>query len=142
LLSRPFLVLVGWQGAMLAAVALAAYVWALQTYGEGGHARTIALLGLVAVQLGHTFNCRSRVASALSGLFENLHIWAASATVIGLQVFASTFTPLARLLGFTAIQPVDLVAIAICAVLPIAIVETQKVIARARLDHGVATLSR
>ena len=130
ILSRSFLLLVGWQGAMLAAVALAAYVWALRAYGEGAHARTIALLALLAVQLGHTFNCRSRVASALSGLFDNLHIWAASATVIALQVFASTFTPLARLLGFTPIRPVDLVVTAICAVLPIAIVETQKAIAR------------
>lgn len=140
ILSRSFLVLVGWQGVMLAAVALAAYVWALRTYGEGAHARTIALLGLVAVQLGHTFNCRSRVASALSGLFDNLHIWAASATVIGLQVFASTFMPLARLLGFSPIRPADLVVIATCAILPVAIVEAQKLIARAHIaSHSEVT---
>jgi Ca2+-transporting ATPase len=134
LLSRSFLLLVGWQGAMLAAVALAAYVWALGVYGEGAHARTIALLALVAVQLAHTFNCRSRVASALSGLFDNPHIWAASATVIALQVFASAFPPTARLLGFAPLRATDLIVIAICAVLPVAIVETQKFIARTRLD--------
>ena len=140
ILSRSFLVLIGWQGVMLAAVSLTAYVWALQTYGEGAHARTIALLALVAVQLGHTFNCRSRIESALSGLFDNLHIWAASATVIALQVFAAAFTPLARLLGFTPIQAADLVVIALCAVLPIAIVETQKVIARAHIaSHSEVT---
>jgi hypothetical protein len=80
------------------------------------------------------------VASVLSGLFDNLHIWAASATVIGLQVFASTFTPLARLLGLSPIRPVDLVVIATCAVLPIAIVETQKLITRTHIaSHSEVT---
>ncbi|MBK5258623.1 MAG: cation transporting ATPase C-terminal domain-containing protein [Thermoanaerobaculia bacterium] len=120
---------------MLAAVALAAYVWALRVYGEGAHARTIALLALVAVQLGHTFNCRSRVASVFTGLFDNLHIWAAAATVVALQGFALAFPPMAHLLGLTPIRANDLIVIAICALLPIAIVEMQKVFVRARLDH-------
>jgi Ca2+-transporting ATPase len=130
LLSRSFLLLVAWQGAMLGAVALLAYAWALHTYGAGAHARTIALLALVAVQLGHTFNCRSRIASAFDGLFDNLHVWAAAATVIALQVIASTFDPLARLLGFAEIGIADGIVIAICAATPIAIVETQKAITR------------
>ncbi len=138
ILSRSFLLLVAWQGAMLAAVALAPYVWALRVYGQGAHARTIALLALVAVQVGHTFNCRSRVASALTGLFDNLHIWAATGTVIVLQGFASTFAPLARLLGFTPVRSVDLLVIATCAIVPIAIVEMQKAVTRARTSDGHA----
>ena len=137
-LSRSFLLLVGWQGVMLAAVSLGAYTWALKTYGEGAHARTIALLALLAVQLGHTFNCRSRVASALTGLFGNLHIWAAAATVIALQGCALAFPPLAGLLGFTPVRTIDLIVVASCAIVPIAIVEMQKVIVRARLDHRFA----
>ena len=135
LLSRSFLILVAWQGAMLAFIVLAAYTWALDTYDEGRHARTIALFALVAVQLGHTFNCRSRVASAASGLFDNLHIWAAAATVIALQVLAIVFRPLAALLELTPLSRVDLTVVAICALLPIAIVEIQKAIVRA-LPHG------
>ena len=134
-LSRSFLLLVSWQGVMLAAVALGAYTWALKSYGEGAHARTIALLALLAVQLGHTFNCRSRVASALTGLFRNLHIWAAAATVIALQGFALAFPPLARLLGFAPVRTVDLIVVAACAIVPIAIVEMQKVVVRAGLDY-------
>src|SRR6185436_1463803 len=55
LLSRSFLMLIGWQGVMLGALGLAAYLWALNSYGNGPHARTIAMLALVGVQLGHLF---------------------------------------------------------------------------------------
>src|SRR5207344_355035 len=85
LLSRPFLVLISWQGVMLAVITLAVYGWALHLYGPGAHARTVALLALVAVQLGHMFNCRSRRYSAFSGLFRNPFLWIATAVVIGLQ---------------------------------------------------------
>jgi len=133
LLNRSFLLLIGWQGAMLAIVALAAYVWALHTWGEGAHARTIALSALVAVQLGHTFNCRSRVLSAGAGLFDNFHLWAAAATVIGLQIFAVTFRPLARLLDLSPLSAIDAVVLTMCVLLPIVIVEIQKVFVRAHV---------
>lgn len=133
ILSRSFLLLVTWQGAMLAAVALGAYVWALRTYGQGAHARTIALCALVAVQLGQTFNCRSRVASVFSGMFDNLHIWAAAATVVALQAFAIGFRPLASLLALTRLSPTDLAVIASCAVLPVVVVEICKAFVRVRL---------
>jgi Ca2+-transporting ATPase len=134
ILSRSFLLLVGWQGALLAAIALVAYLWALHLYGEGPHARTVALLSLVAVQVGHTFNCRSRIASAATGLFDNLHIWAALATVVALQALALTFRPLAHLLDLTPVTSTDLLVTAASVVLPIVVVETQKAFARARLD--------
>jgi len=136
ILSRSFLLLVGWQGAILAAIALGAYIWALDVYGDGAHARSVALSALIAVQLGHTFNCRSRIASALSGLFDNLHIWAATATVVALHAFAIAFVPLARLLGLTRLSAADLVVIATCALLPITVVEIHKVFVRARLRHA------
>jgi P-type Ca2+ transporter type 2C len=138
IVSRSFLFLVAWQGAMLAAVALGAYVWALHSYGEGPHARTIALCALVAVQLGHTFNCRSRVASVLSGIFDNLHIWAATATVVALQALAIAFPPLARLLALTRPSTTDLVVITSCALLPIVVVEIYKAWVRTRLRHEPA----
>jgi len=137
-LSRSFLILVGWQGVMLAAVALAAYAWALRMYGGGSHARTLALFALVAVQVGHTFNCRSRIESATAGLFKNIHIWAATATVIALQILAIEFRPLARLLDLTRLSAADLIVVASCLLLPIAIVETQKLFVRARLRKEVS----
>ncbi|HEY7546708.1 MAG TPA: cation-translocating P-type ATPase, partial [Blastocatellia bacterium] len=68
LLSRPFLLLIAWQGAMIAAITLGAFRWALDVYGPGAHAQSIALIALVSAQMGHLFNCRSRTRSAFEGL--------------------------------------------------------------------------
>ena len=88
MLPRAFLILIAWQGLMLSLIALGAYVWALENYGEGERARTMAMLALVGVQLGHFFNCRSRFRSAFSRFFSNPWIFAAAAAVILLQVSA------------------------------------------------------
>jgi small-conductance mechanosensitive channel len=63
-------------------------------------------------------------------MFENLHVWAASATVVALQILAIYFTPLARLLDLTRVTRIDLALLAICLALPIAIVEVQKMFVR------------
>ncbi|HAF23635.1 MAG TPA: ATPase, partial [Blastocatellia bacterium] len=52
LLSKKLVILIAWQAAMIAALALAAYMWALQIYGPGAHSRTIALLAIIGAQLG------------------------------------------------------------------------------------------
>jgi Ca2+-transporting ATPase len=132
LLHRDFLILIGWQGVMLAAITLGAYVWALDRYGEGAHARTIALFTLVSVQIGHTFNCRSRTASAFRDAHRNPYLWSALVVVFGLQLFAYHFAPLARLLGVSRLVPADHLVLAICAAAPIVIVEAQKLVIRWR----------
>ena len=91
MLSNRFMFLIFWQGVMLATIALTAYLWALNEYGEGTHARTVALLSLIGVQLGHLFNCRSRTRSAFSNFFSNPYIFAAAAIVIGLQIVARLY---------------------------------------------------
>ncbi|HEV2719681.1 MAG TPA: HAD-IC family P-type ATPase, partial [Thermoanaerobaculia bacterium] len=130
LLSRPFLFLIAWQAAMLAAIALAAFVWAVGRYGDGAHARTIALGALVAVQLGHTFNCRSRTASAFEGITRNPHLWFAVATVILLQTATFTVAPLMKILGTTSITRADAAVLIACGIVPIVIVELQKRLTR------------
>jgi Ca2+-transporting ATPase len=131
LLSRPFLILIGWQSVMLAAFALGAYLWALQTYGPGAHARTIALFALVFVQLGHTFNCRSRTRSAFDGLFRNPFLWLAAFTVVLLQLSAIYFPPLAAILDTVKPTLTDWVVIGGCGLLTIGIVELAKLAHRA-----------
>jgi len=44
LLSRGLLVLIAWQAVLLAAITLSVYAWAIDAYGEGAHARTVALM--------------------------------------------------------------------------------------------------
>ncbi len=70
LLSRRFLFLIFWKGTTYAAIVLAAYVWALGTYGVGTHARSVALFSLIGVQVGNLFNCRSRSRSDVRQIFQ------------------------------------------------------------------------
>ncbi len=130
LLSAPFLFLISWQGTMLAVITLAAYFWALQTYGEGAHARTITLFSVVGVQLGHLYNCRSRTSSAFAGFFLNPYIFLASAIVIALQLLAVYFPPLARVLDTVPPANADFVVILLSVIIPIVIVEITKIFAR------------
>ena len=132
LLSRPFLILIGWQSAMLGMLGLGGYLWALQMYGPGAHSRTIALYSLVAVQLGHTFNCRSRTRSTFSGLFTNPFIWLAVVVVVLLQLLAAYFTPLAAILGTVEPSWIDWVVVCSLGLLAVAIVEVAKLIFRWR----------
>jgi Ca2+-transporting ATPase len=128
--SRPFLVLIGWQGAMLAAINLGAYAWALGRYGAGSHARTMALLVLVSGQLGHLFNCRSRINSAFAGVTRNPYLWMAAGLMIGLQLLAVYFTPLAHVLDLVHPNGIDWFVILIAAAVPVVFVEVTKLFAR------------
>lgn len=130
LLSTKLVILIGWQGAMLAAIALAAYLWALQLYGPGAHSRTIALLALIGGQMGHTFNCRSRTRSAFSGLLRSPFILVAAVIVTSLQLVAVSFSPLARVLGTVRPSEADWLVVVLCSVAPILIVEATKAFSR------------
>lgn len=130
LLSTKLLTLIAWQAAMIAALALAAYVWALEVYGPGAHSRTVALLAIVGAQLGHMFNCRSRTRSAFDGLFRNPFIWIAAVIVISLQLFAVYISPLARVLGTVRPSETDWFVVLLCSVAPVLIVETTKAVVR------------
>jgi Ca2+-transporting ATPase len=138
LLSKPFLVLIGWQAAMLALIVLGAYIWALNVYGPGPHSRTIALFALVAVQLGHTFNCRSRTRSAFDGIFSNPFLWIAVFIVVMLQLLAVYLSPLATVLGTVKPSATDWMVIGSCGLLPIGIVEMAKLAFRRRHEvHSI-----
>ena len=139
-LSKPFLILIGWQAAMLAAIGLGAYWWALKVYGSGPHSRTIALFALVSVQLGHTFNCRSRTRSAFDGLFTNPFLWLAVLIVALLQLLAIYFSPLAAILGTVKPSATDWVVIGSCGLLTIGIVEITKFAFRRRRDTNRFTV--
>jgi len=132
LLSGPFLVLIGWQSVLLAALGLGAYLWALQTYGPGAEARTVALFSLVAVQLGHTFNCRSRSRSAFDGVLRSPFLWIAVLVVVSLQLLAAYFSPLSVILGTVKPSLMDWVVICSSGLLAIVVVEVAKAIFRYR----------
>ncbi|MGD9589557.1 MAG: cation-translocating P-type ATPase [Pyrinomonadaceae bacterium] len=130
ILSRGFLFLILWKGLLYAAIVLGAYFWALEMYGEGPHARTVALLSLIAVQLGNLFNCRSRSRSAFERFFSNPFIFAAIAISVLLQLLAVYFDPLSRILGTTVPNAIDLAVIGAAFVLPVLFIEITKAVAR------------
>lgn len=130
LLSRTLLILIGWQAVMIALLALAAYAWALQNYGPGAHARTVALFAIIGAQLGHMFNCRSRTRSALDGIFRNPFIWVAAFIMILLQLLAIYFAPLALVLGTERPAEFDWMVIGLCVLVPVIVVEISKAVAR------------
>ncbi|HQZ95841.1 MAG TPA: cation-transporting P-type ATPase [Pyrinomonadaceae bacterium] len=135
LFSPQFLFLICWQGLMLSAITLAAYVWALDAYGDGAHARTVALLALVGVELGHSFNCRSRTRSAFNGFFTNPYIFGAAMIMVILQTAAFTISPLSRLLDLVTPNFNDLAVTLLCVLTPVVIVELTKVFARYGVDR-------
>lgn len=139
-LTRGFMLLIAWQGAMLGALALAAYVWALRVYGPGEHARTIALTSMIAVQLGHLFNCRSRVAPAIKGLAHAPFIWAAAAAVVVFQIAAVSIHGLRSILGLTPMNANDWAIAAAGLIAPIVIVEIQKAFVRSTRSRQPAPL--
>jgi Ca2+-transporting ATPase len=130
LLSKKLLILIGWQAAIIAALALGAYVWALRMYGPGAHSRTVALLAIIGAQLGHMFNCRSRTRSALDGLFRNPFIWVATFIVISLQLLAVYVSFLARVLGTVRPSETDWLIVSLCIVAPVVIVDMTKAVVR------------
>lgn len=139
LLSRRFLFLIFWKGATYASIVLAAYLWALDTYGVGTHARSVALFCLIGVQIGNLFNCRSRSRSAFVRFFSNPYIFAAVGISVGLQALAIYFTPLARILETTVPNAIDYAVIGASVILPIIIVEITKAFAnRRRSDPDAA----
>lgn len=128
MLSAKFLVLIFWKGLFSAAIVLGSYIWALQTYGEGAHARTIALLSLIGVQTANLFNCRSRSRSAFSRFFSNPFIFIAVAITVLLQFLAIYFSPLARILDTSLPKDEDFLVIGIALLLPVVIVEIEKAV--------------
>jgi hypothetical protein len=70
--------------------------------------------------------------SAFEGLSKNPHIFFAAATVMAIQAVALTFAPLRRILGLAVPPASAWPMLAFTIVLPVAIVEVQKFIARRR----------
>ena len=139
LLSKRLLNLIAWQAVMMASLALLAYTLALRVYGAGAHARSVALFAIIAAQLGHMFNCRSRTRSALDGIFSNPFIWVAFAIVVLLQLLAIYFSPLSVVLGTVRLSPSDWIIVGLCVVAPVIVVEIFKAATRRRYALAART---
>jgi Ca2+-transporting ATPase len=135
MMSPLFMRLVAWQGALLAAVTLASFWLGMRWYGAEGaglaHAITIAFMTLAFAQTFHAFNARSQRRSAFTDrLFTNGWLWGAVSACILLQL-AAVYVPLLQsVLRTTPLFADDWLLIFAASLVPVAVVEVVKLIAR------------
>jgi len=135
LLPPRFLGLIGWQGLLLAGVALLAYFLGMQWYGAEGeglrHAVTMAFMTLALAQVFHAFNVRSQRRSVFTArLFTNSWLWGAVLLCLLLQLAAVYVPFLQTVLHTVPLSVADWGVIAGCSLLPVAVVELVKVVQR------------
>lgn len=135
LLSRRFLGLVAWQGALLAATTLLGFWIAMRWYGGEGeglrHAVSVTFMTLALAQVLHAFNVRSRRRSTFDRrLFTNAWLWLAVVTCVALQLAAVYWRPLQVVLHTVPLAGVDWALVLGCSLAPVATVELVKLTAR------------
>ncbi len=135
LVTPRFMRLITWQALLLAVVTLAAFAIGLRWHGTAGEglrrAGTMTFMTLALAQVVHAFNVRSATRSAFSGrLFTNAGLWLAVGACVLLQIAAVALPSLRQVLRTVAPEGRDAAVIAVCALLPVALVEVAKFAAR------------
>ena len=119
------------EGLILTATTLAAYVWALTSYGPGKEATTVAFVVLAMIQLTQALNCRSEDLSVFElGLISNRHGISATAMVMFFLVLAIYAPPLQSVLKTTNLTAIDWLVITLASLVPVAVVEAFKYLKR------------
>ncbi len=135
LLTLRFIGLIAWQGLLLAGVTLLAFGVGMSWYGteaEGlRRATTMTFMTLALAQVFHAFNSRSQRRSAFtSRFFSNVWLWAAVAMCLILQAAAVYLPLLQKVLHTVPPTTLEWGVIAVCSLLPVAVVELVKVMQR------------
>jgi Ca2+-transporting ATPase len=113
------------EAALLSAGVLSAYFWVVGQEGAGPRANTIAFLALVLIHPFQAMNCRSdRV--GWWRLPSNTLTWVALLTLTLAQWAATSWAPLARLLGVVSLSGLDWVVSAVAVLWPVAVLEAIK----------------
>jgi Ca2+-transporting ATPase len=135
IMAPRFVVLIAWQGMLLAGVTLAAFVVGMRWHGAEGEglirATTLSFMTLALGQVFHAFNARSRGRSLFSQqLFTNSWFWAAQAVCLILQL-AAVYTPfLQTVLQVAPLDAADWGVVLVCSLIPVFVVELVKLTGR------------
>ena len=137
ILSKRFVIMIAWQGLLLAAVTLGAFVIGLERHGDTGaglrQAGTMAFMTLALSPLLHAFNVRSQGQSIFTGrLFTNGWLWAAVIVCLGVQAAAVCVPGLQRVLQTVPLAGDDWLVVGAAALLPVLVVEGAKLARRVR----------
>jgi Ca2+-transporting ATPase len=113
------------DGALLTAAALGAQAVGLARYGAGPQSATLAFSSLTAAQLLHTFRYRS-AADTNGRAGGTSRVGAVVAASLGAQLAAMLVPPLRRVLGVTALAPMDWLVVAASALAPAIVHESRR----------------
>lgn len=118
ILSGPFLRSMLFYASLITGATLLGYGWALQA-GEPERAVTIAFMTLALAQLFHLGNARSR-GPVLSWKRATANRWAVAAVplVLGLQILAVHWPPLAEVLRTVPLSAVDWLVVGVLSIVP------------------------
>ena len=135
LMTPRFVVLIVWQGLLLAGVTLLAFYIGMRWYGTQGeglqHAVTITFMTLTLTNIFHAFSARSQMRSAFTAsLFTNGWLWGAVLIGVLLQTAAVYVPFLQAILHTVPLTATDWGVIAACSLFPVAVVELIKVVQR------------
>jgi Ca2+-transporting ATPase len=116
------------EGALLAAGVLSAYLWTMIQAGPGVRANTVAFLALVLVHPIQAMQCRSERVPVWR-LPNNRLMWVALLVLAMAQWCATSWAPLADLLGTVPLSPVDWLVALVAGFWPVAVLEGGKLLA-------------
>ncbi len=116
----------GFEASVISLCTLGAYSYSIAYYGICDRSSTIAFMSLVTGQLLHAFSCRSSQPFWRVKLQPNNYLTLALGISLSLQFICLIIPSLGSLLKVTAINLLDVVVIAISALLPLTINEVTK----------------
>jgi Ca2+-transporting ATPase len=139
ILSRGFLTAIGFYALLITAATMAAYLWGLSR-GPQERAITLAFQTLALAQAFHLGNARSPEAVVrIERVKANPWALGAVALVVGLQVVAVEYPPLARTLGVVPLTATEWMVVAALTALPALIGQAVKTLRPAPERGGRAT---
>jgi Ca2+-transporting ATPase len=140
LVNRTYVVLIVWQGLLLAGVTLTAFAVAMGWYGRGDgldHAVTIAFMTLALTQVFHAFSARSIRDTVFSRrAFENRWLWGAVWVCVALQLAAVYVPFLQTVLRTVPLTGSDWVLVLGSSLAPVAVIEVVKSVQRRTLSSA------
>ena len=116
----------GFEASVISLCTLGAYSYSIAYYGICDRSSTIAFMSLVTGQLLHSLSCRSSQPFWRVKLQPNHYLTLALAISLSLQCICLIIPSLGSLLKVTAIDLLDVVVIAVSALLPLTINEVTK----------------
>jgi len=117
---------IGYQGAMVGAITLAAFLLGSSVSHQTG--QTMAFLVLAISQLVHVFNVRSRQESAFSGLFSNGTLWLAVAVSGALVAAVAAVPALSTVFRLVELGFSQWLQVALLSLAPLVVVEAFKLL--------------